>query len=74
MARTPTAERERTALRGGEGSYRGLGVEGGGAMLKGVGAVAVWCGGRVAGPNTPHWLDGTWSRLERKQILIVKYK
>lgn len=43
-------------------------------MLKGVGAVAVWCGGRVAGPNTPHWLDGTWSRLEGKKILIVKYK
>lgn len=63
---------EKPALRGGEGSYRGLGVEGGGAMLKGVGAVAVGRGGRGGGPNSPHWLDGTRSRLEGRQILLLK--
>ena len=43
----PVQSREwwKTALRGGEGSYRGLGVEGGGAMLEGVGTVGVRSGG-----------------------------
>lgn len=54
---------QRTALRGGEGSYRGLGVEGGGAMLKGVGTMAVRCGRGGARPHTSNWLNGARSRL-----------
>lgn len=37
-------------------------------MLKGVGTVAVWSGGGRALPHTPSGLDGTWSRLEGKQM------
>lgn len=54
---------EKTALCGGEGSYRGLGVEGGGAMLEGVWTVAVRIDGGSTWPHTPDWLDGAWSRL-----------
>lgn len=61
--------RWKTALRGGEGSYRGLGVEGGGAMLEGVRTVAVWSGRRGTRPYTPNWLNGTRSCLERKQMI-----
>lgn len=52
---------------GGEGSYRGLGVEGGGAMLEGVRTVAVRGGGGGALPHAPDGLDGTRSCLRRKQ-------
>lgn len=57
---------EKTALCGGEGSYRGLGVEGGGAMLEGVRTVAVRGGGGRTLPHAPDWLDGTRSCLQGK--------
>lgn len=57
---------ENTALCGGEGPYRGLGVEGGGAMLEGVRTVALRCARGGALPHAPHWLDGTRSCLERE--------
>lgn len=53
---------------GGEGSYRGLGAEGGGAMLEGVWTVAVRGGGGGTLPHAPDGLDGSRSRLRRKQI------
>lgn len=61
-------------LRGGEGSYKGLRVDGGGAMLEGVGtavpvsAVPVRSAWRGAWPpaTTGEWLDGTRPRLEGK--------
>lgn len=61
----------KTALCGGEGSYRGLGVEGGGAMLEGVWTVAVRGGGGGTLPHAADWLDGTGSRLERKQTTFL---
>lgn len=61
---------QKTALCGGEGSYRGLGVEGGGAMLEGVRTVSVWSGGGGTLPHAPDWLDGTRSCLERKQNIF----
>lgn len=63
----------KTALCGGEGSYRGLGVERGGAMLEGVGTVAFRGGGGGTLPHAPDWLDGTRSCLERKQIIQYFY-
>lgn len=57
----------KTALCGGEGSYRGLGVDGGGAMLEGVGTVTLRGGGGGSLPHAPDWLDGAWSCLERQQ-------
>lgn len=55
---------------GGEGSYRGLGVEGGRAMLKRVGTVAFWSGRRGTVPHAADWLDSTRSRLGRKEIIV----
>lgn len=39
-------------------------------MLEGVGTVAFWSGRGGTLPHAPDWLDGTRSRLERKQILF----
>lgn len=63
------ASGQKTALcgGGGEGSYRGLGVEGGGAMLEGVRTVAVRSGGGGTLPRAADGLDGTRPSLERKK-------
>lgn len=56
-------------LRGGEGSYKGLRVDGGGAMLEGIGtAVPIRSGWRGDRPpaTTGEGLDGTWPCLEGK--------
>lgn len=53
----------KTTLCGGEGSYRGLGVEGRGAMLERVWTVAVRSGGGGSLTHTAHWVDGPRSRL-----------
>lgn len=64
-------EKNKTVLcGGGEGSYRGLGVEGGGAMLERVGTVAFWSGRRGTLPHAADWLDSTRSRLGRKEIIV----
>lgn len=39
-------------------------------MLEGVWTVAVRGGGGGTLPHAPDWLDGTRSRLERKQIIF----
>lgn len=52
---------------GGEGSYRGLGAEGGGAMLERVGTVAVRSGGGGALAHAAHWVDGPRSGLWRRK-------
>lgn len=54
---------KRKTLCGGEGSYRGLRVEGRGAMLERVGTVAFRGGGGGSLTHAPHWLDGPWSSL-----------
>lgn len=39
-------------------------------MLEGVRTVAVRGGRGGSLPHAPDWLDGTWSRLERKQKIL----
>lgn len=63
-----------TVLCYGEGSYRGLGVEGGGAMLEWVGAVSIWSGGRGSGLHSADRLDGTRPRLETRRQTCVNKK
>lgn len=63
-----------TVLCYGEGSYRGLGVEGGGAMLEWVGAVSIWSGGRGSGLHSADRLDGTRPRLETRRKTRVNKK
>lgn len=41
-------------------------------MLEGVGTVALRSGGGGTLPHAPDWLDGTRSRLDRKQIFHTR--
>lgn len=61
----------RTRLCGGEGSYRGLGAEGGGAMLERVGTVAVRSGGGGSLTHAPHWVDGPRSSLWGEENTVI---
>lgn len=62
----------KTTLCGGEGSYRGLGVEGRGAMLERVGTVAIRSGGGGSLTHTPHWMDGPRPGLWGKMHSFTK--
>lgn len=59
---------------GGEGSYRGLGVEWGRTMLERIGTVAFRRSRGGRRPQTPNWLDGTRSCLQKEKTILVREK